>query len=235
MLTAFVVLRSHNDNEMRCHRNTPTHFPRHKNYLNCTRVVQPFDNTFIQWTHRLMVISDPVHQCLHQRTILNSFQVWFQLFLGDMTELIAGISNQLIGGNSTLSSIRNEYHRRTIIGQFVDGEVRWFRHCEHQRWEVGNMEFLEPDFEWIGTRFRTEIEDGVLGAANPFTEVEGVGERYTQSDNTDFMFELSGDETHSRDDDFIRWTDVSTYQMDLVGDEQFHRLNILPLFPASRD
>src|SRR5271170_7830482 len=49
------------------------------------------------------------------------------------------------------------------------------------------------------------------------------------------MFELSGDETHSRDDDFVCWTNVPTNQMNLVGDKQFHSLNILSLLPAPRD
>ena len=54
-------------------------------------------------------------------------------------------------GQVALTPRRDKNDNRLVGGEFNNGKEGWPRHSYHQRWEVGNVEALQMDFQWQWT------------------------------------------------------------------------------------
>ena len=115
-----------------------------------------------------------------------------------------------------------------------DGAVRRPRHGAHARLEVGDVHALDVYVQRHGAHARREVEDGARGRADPLADVPRVREGDAQPDDARRALELRADVAHPAHRDFRRRPVGAADQVQLVRDEQRHRLHVLALLPPAR-
>ena len=116
-----------------------------------------------------------------------------------------------------------------------NSRVSGFGHGQHQRSLVRDRIPLNRNLHGRRSHARMEIVNRMLIRTDPFTKITCICEGSGESDDTNRVLGLDAHKTHTRDDDLERRADIRTNQMSFIDNKQPDGLDILSLFPTTRD
>ena len=158
------------------------------------------------------------------------------------------VGEDVVRSKLALFPRRDEGDDGFLASPVVDGEVGGFGHSEHEGREVRDVVALDVDVHGerssardedkkenksISSRSRikakrkekkcspgSEVEHVLSRSSEPVSEISSVRERDTASDDPRRVSGLRRDESSSRDENLVGWSNGSSDELKLVGDEE---------------
>ena len=96
-----------------------------------------------------------------------------------------------------------------------------------------DAEGLDVELQRHWSSMRTEVVDCVLVSTDPLSNIASISKRHTQANNTHAVLNLHCDGMHTRYNHLVHISTIASKHVELIRNEQLHRLHVLASSPLS--
>ncbi|KAH3661903.1 hypothetical protein OGAPHI_006082 [Ogataea philodendri] len=139
-------------------------------------------------------------------------------------------SNKFLRNVNTMVPGRNK-HQISVLVVVPDSIESWTNHGQNHRRMVRGLKLLKLHFQRIFSFLRVKVENVLFRNTQPFCNVSRVGQRRSQTNQSDVFFQVNSDEPQATENQLINC--INSNCVEVVSDHQFYRLNILSLLPTT--
>ncbi len=194
------------------------------------------DDTLVALAQSLVIITHAMGEGLGKSFFLDPLEELLDLSDLDVQEPVLIVVSETCGEKITsrrpgLLPARHKDERGLVGRHLSDGEICRLRHCEHQGREVGDGVGLDMKLQRHRTHMGAEVVDIMLLGVNPLADIAGIGEGDAEADDPHLQLRLSANVVHPGHDDLVDVAHLTAQHVELISDEQFHGLDVLPPLP----